>query len=120
LIACDEQGVTFKWKDYRAKQCDRHKTMTLDINEFIRRFLLHVLPGGFHRIRHYGLFANHTRVRQVQRLRELLSEDSIAPATDVVENNLTTATYTCRDCGAVMFIIETFEKQIPRAPPAYS
>ena len=121
LIACDEQGVTFKWKDYRAKQSDRHKTMTLTTDEFIRRFLLHVLPDGFHRIRHYGLFANHCRVRQVQRLRELLSDDSAAaPATDIVENNPPTTTYTCRDCGAVMFIIETFEKQMPRAPPASS
>jgi len=120
LIACDEQGVTFKWKDYRAKQPDRHKTMTLDTDEFIRRFLLHVLPSGFHRIRHYGLFANHTRVRQVQRLRELLSDDSIAPATELVEIDLPTATYTCRDCGAVMFIIDTFEKHMPRAPPASS
>jgi hypothetical protein len=120
LITCDEQGVTFKWKDYRAKQRDRHKTMTLTTDEFIRRFLLHVLPSGFHRIRHYGLFANHCRVRQVQRLRELLGDDNLAPATDVVEKNLPTATYTCQDCGAVMFIIETFEKQMPRAPPASS
>jgi hypothetical protein len=120
LVACNEQGVTFKWKDYRAKQRDRHKTMTLDTDEFIRRFLLHVLPSGFHRIRHYGLFANHTRVKQVQRLRELLSDDSITPAIDAVENNLPTATYTCRDCGAAMFIIETFEKHMPRAPPACS
>ena len=95
--------------------------MTLATPEFIRRFLIHVLPAGFHRIRHYGLFANHTRVRQVQRLRELLSDDSsIASATDLVENNLPTATYTCRDCGAVMIIIETFEKHMPRAPPASS
>ena len=120
LIACDEQGVTFKWKDYRAKQCDRHKTMTLATDEFIRRFLIHVLPSGFHRIRHYGLFANHTRVKQVQRLHELFSDDSIAPAIDAVENNLPTATCTCLDCGAAMFIIETFEKHMPRAPPACS
>ena len=57
LIALDEAGVTFKWKDYRIKGRDRLKTMTLDAAEFIRRFLLHVLPSGFHRIRHYGLFA---------------------------------------------------------------
>ena len=120
LIACHKQGVTFKWKDYRAKQRDRHKTMTLTTDEFIRRFLIHVLPSGFHRIRHYGLFANHTRVKQLQRLRELINDDSLAPATDLVENNLPTATYTCHDCGAVMFIIETFERQMPRAPPASS
>ncbi len=77
LIACDERGVTFKWKDYRAKRPDRYKTMTLAIDEFIRRFLLHVLPSGFHRIRHYGLFANHTRVQQVHRLRELLNDDTL-------------------------------------------
>jgi len=62
--------------------------------------------------------ANHTRVRQVQRLRELISDDSIAPAMDVVENSLPTATYTCQDCGAAMIIIETFARQKPRAPPA--
>ena len=120
LIACDERGVTFKWKDYRAKRRHRYKTMTLATPEFIRRFLIHALPAGFHRIRHYGLFANHTRVRQVQRLRELISDDSSAPAIEVVENNLPTATYTCPACGTPMIIIETFEKQIPRAPPAYS
>jgi len=122
LLTCDERGVTFKWKDYRAKEPDRHKTMTLATGEFIRRFLLHVLPNGFHRIRHYGLLANHTRVKQVQRLRELLSEDSIdarAP-TDAVEDPLPSATYTCQACGAPMIIIETFEKQLPRAPPADS
>jgi hypothetical protein len=81
-----------------------------------------VLPAGFHRIRHYGLFANHTRVKYVQRLRELLNDDSVdtVPATDVVEDNLPTATYTCQACGAPMIIIETFVKQIPRAPPVYS
>jgi len=120
LIACDEQGVTFKWKDYRAKRHHRYKIMTLDIDEFIRRFLLHVLPGGFHRIRHHGLFANHCRVRQVERLRELISDDGVVPATDLAEDTPTTAVYTCRDCGAVMFIIETFETHMPRAPPASS
>jgi len=96
--------------------------MTLATGEFIRRFLLHVLPSGFHRIRHYGLFANHTRVKQVQRLRELLSEDSIDAGAqiDLVEDHLPTATYTCQACGAPMIIIETFEKQMPRAPPARS
>ena len=57
LIACDRNGVTFKWKDYRAKGRDRQKIMTLATDEFIRRFLIHVLPRGFHRIRHYGLLA---------------------------------------------------------------
>jgi hypothetical protein len=122
LIACDERGVTFKWKDYRAKRRHRYKTMTLATPEFIRRFLIHVLPSGFHRIRHYGLFANHTRVKHVQRLRELISDISAdaVPATDAVEDNLPTAAYTCQACGAPMIIIETFVKQIPRAPPVHS
>jgi len=121
LIACDERGVTFKWKDYRAREPDRHKTMTLATDEFIRRFLIHVLPSGFHRIRHYGLFANHTRVKHLQRLRELLSDDTLdaGAQTEIVEDPLPTATYTCQACGAPMIIIETFEKQLPRAPPAH-
>ena len=69
LIALDEAGVTFRWKDYRVKGRDRLKTMTLDAAEFIRRFLLHVLPSGFHRIRHYGLFAGAVRARNIERVR---------------------------------------------------
>jgi hypothetical protein len=122
LIACDEHGVTFKWKDYRAKRRHRYKTMTLAIPEFIRRFLIHVLPAGFHRIRHYGLFANHIRAKYVQRLRQLLSDDTVdtTPSTDGADDQPTTSTYICQTCGAPMIIIETFEKQIPRAPPAFS
>ena len=74
LIACDERGVTFKWKDYRAQARDRHKTMTLATDEFIRRFLLHVLPSGFHRIRHYGLFANKVRAKHLARAQQLLQQ----------------------------------------------
>ena len=122
LIACDQRGVTFKWKDYRAKQRLRYKTMTLATDEFIRRFLIHVLPSGFHRIRHYGLFANHSRINYVRRLRHLLSDDAddATPATDGVDDQPATSTYTCQACGAPMIIIETFVKQIPRAPPVYS
>ena len=61
LVAFDQRGVTFRWKDYRAKGRTRYKTMTLATDEFMRRFLLHVLPSGFHRIRHYGLLANAAR-----------------------------------------------------------
>jgi len=120
LIACDERGVTFKWKDYRAKPRDRYQTMTLATGEFIRRFLIHVLPSGFHRIRHYGLLANHTRVKQLQRLRELLSDDTLdaGAETEPVQDPLPIPTYTCQACGAPMIIIETFAKQRPRAPPA--
>ena len=120
LIACDERGVTFKWKDYRSKRHDRYKTLTLATDEFIRRFLIHVLPRGFHRIRHYGLFANHVRVKRVQQLRELLAVDSVdaaVPQTDGGDDQPSTNTYTCQTCGAPMIIIESFEKQLPRAPP---
>ena len=72
LIALDERGVTFRWKDYRAKGRTRYKTMTLSADEFMRRFLLHVLPGGFHRIRHYGLIANAERKDNLAKARELL------------------------------------------------
>jgi len=123
LIACDERGVTFKWKDYRAKRRDRYKTMTLATPEFIRRFLIHVLPAGFHRIRHYGLFANPVRAKQLPRLRELLANDtanSNSPIKGTTDDEPPTSTYTCPACGAPMIIIETFEKQIPRAPPPVS
>ena len=72
LVAFDGERVTFKWKDYRAKGDARYKLMTLDADEFIRRFLIHVLPDGFHRIRHYGLFANGGRAENVARTRRLL------------------------------------------------
>ena len=130
LIAHNEHGVTFKWKDYRSKQRDRYKTMTLSTNEFIRRFLIHILPPGFHRIRHYGLLANHVRVKQLQKLRQLLRNESLddsvidtrvdAPETETADNQPITSTYICRTCGAAMIIIETFEKQLPRAPPLLS
>ena len=71
LIALDDSDVTFRWKDYRAKGRERFKVMTLAVHEFIRRFLLHVLPSGFHRIRHYGLFANGGRADNIARARRL-------------------------------------------------
>ena len=128
LLALDEQGVTFKWKDYRAKERYRHKTMTLAPEEFIRRFMLHVLPTGFHRIRHYGLIANTTRKDSLARARALLineindepveAETNGGDTTDC-GNGDASATYVCPDCGAAMIIIETFERgQLPRAPPA--
>jgi hypothetical protein len=125
LIAMDEQGVTFKWKDYRAKERVRHKTMTLAPDEFMRRFLLHVLPAGFHRIRHYGLIANTTRKDNLARARELLIDEKTiesmnaeTDAVDAADGGDASATYVCPDCGAAMIIIETFERgQLPRAPP---
>jgi len=125
LIAMDKHGVTFKWKDYRAKERVRHKTMTLAADEFMRRFLLHVLPSGFHRIRHYGLIANTTRRDNLAQARELLLVEKTIETADTETNGADTAeggdesvTYVCPDCGAPMIIIETFERgQLPRAPP---
>ncbi len=116
LLALDERGVTFRWKDYRATGKTRHKTMTLGADEFMRRFLLHVLPGGFHRIRHYGLLANAGRREHLARARELLH---VAPAADeqaTIAN--VQPTFICLHCGAAMIIVETFARGQPiRAPP---
>lgn len=122
LLAMDERGVTFRWKDYRAKGRTRHKTMTLSPDEFIRRFLLHVLPSGFHRIRHYGLLANGGRRDHLAQIRERLK---VAPAQVDTKNtmaeapeNTTPPTFVCPDCGAAMMIIEILErKPLIRAPP---
>jgi len=118
LIAFDERGVTFKWKDYRANERYRHKTMTLATDEFIRRFLIHVLPQGFHRIRHYGLFANKHRADNLARANQLLQ---IPPDStdDSADNELAVGcVYVCKSCGAPMLIIETFDPtHAARAPP---
>jgi hypothetical protein len=120
LLALDERGVSFKWKDYRARGKTRHKSMTLATGEFMRRFLLHVLPGGFHRIRHYGLIANSGRKDNLARARELLQ---VAPVIDNDAGTETTGesvqpTFVCPHCGAPMRIIETLARILPiRAPP---
>jgi hypothetical protein len=114
LIALDDAGVTFRWKDYRAKERERFKVMTLAVDEFIRRFLLHVLPSGFHRIRHYGLFANAGRAENVARARQLLNvpatprETSDADGTD--EGEPPAPSHPCPCCGGRMIVIETFER----------
>ena len=129
LLALDERGVTFKWKDYRvkahAKGQTRHKTMTLAPEEFMRRFLLHVLPGGFHRIRHYGLLANGARKTNLALVRELLHviPAPAAPAsTDGQAGELPNAAppaFVCRHCGHAMLILQTFLRgESIRAPPA--
>jgi hypothetical protein len=82
LIACNAAGVTFKYKDYRADGPARHKVMALATSEFIRRFLIHVLPRGLHRIRHYGLFANASRADNVAKARELLAAPTPKPKPD--------------------------------------
>jgi hypothetical protein len=120
LIALDDKQVIFKWKDYRAKDGDVHKTMALPIPEFIRRFLIHVLPQGFHRIRHYGLFANGGRAENLARARELLCVPTPRrepdPIADAGEPPM--LSYPCPSCGGAMIVIETFEPgHAPRAPP---
>ena len=114
LIACDHRGVTFRYKDYRADGPARYKVMTLATHEFIRRFLMHVLPKGLHRIRHYGLFANGNRATNIARARELLAVPPPAtePETDApTEPDQPRVLPTpCPCCGGRMIIIEVFER----------
>ena len=122
LVALDEAGVTFKWKDYRIKGRDRLRTMTLDAAEFIRRFLLHVLPNGFHPIRHYGLFAGTVRARNIERVRQLLAALEAAPepsrnAADS-EAESPSPSRQCPYCGGRMIIVETFEGVRPERSPS--
>ena len=123
LVALDEHGVTFRWKDYRAKGRTRNKTMTLGADEFMRRFLLHVLPRGLHRIRHYGLIANGERKDNLVRARELLHgvPDAAAQfqATDA-SGPTVQPTFVCSHCGAAMIVIDIFLRGQPiRAPPRH-
>ncbi|MCA6104971.1 IS91 family transposase [Bradyrhizobium australafricanum] len=108
LIACDQQGVTFKWKDYRIEGRDRYRQMTLATDEFIRRFLIHVLPKGLHRIRHYGLFAKGACADNIARVRELLTgaKPEANPTAAAVDANKPA----CPCCGGRMIIIEVFER----------
>jgi len=116
LIACDERGVTFKWKDYRTESHDRYKRMTLATFEFIRRFLIHVLPKGLHRIRHYGLFAKGACADNIARAHELLAvakSERQSTAADVDANRPS-----CPCCGGRMIIIEVFARgAAPRHQP---
>jgi len=113
LIAADDRSVTFTYKDYRVEGPGRYKTMTLETAEFIRRFLIHVLPKGFHRIRHYGLFASGARADNLSLMRTLLAmamplpnathagkADAFAPEAPVRR---------CPCCGSRMLVIESFE-----------
>ena len=110
LVSLDERGVTFGWKDYRTEGVARRKLMTLDIAEFIRRFLIHVLPGGFHRIRHYGLFANAARSANLAKVRALLQPPPAAQ--DDTEPPLPEPPRACPCCGGRMLLIETFERGV--------
>ena len=123
LIAADAKTVTFKVKDYRINGPTRYKTMTLDAHEFIRRFLIHVLPTGFHRIRHYGLLASGVKAENLVLARKLL--DLAPPATepDDIAAEPSTALKHCPCCGSAMRIIEVLKpgepaRHRPAARPA--
>ena len=112
LIAADNGGVSFRWKDYRIEGPGRWKTMTLDAGEFIRRFLLHVLPKSFHRIRHYGLLANGNRAEAIAKARELLAvapPPEPEPTAAANPNEPRALRCPCPCCGGRMVVIETFE-----------
>ena len=121
LISADAQTVAFRWKDYRVKTGDRQSVMRLATDEFIRRFLIHVLPDGFHRIRHYGLLASAGRKANIAKIRALLgaAQPEAAPQASAEVGPLTLRE-PCPCCGGPMRIIEIFQRgQKPqsRAPP---
>jgi hypothetical protein len=122
LIACDDKAVTFKWKDYRLKGPERYKLMTLATHEFIRRFLMHVLPAGFHRIRYYGLLASGQRAENIARAREMLALpllpiDAIKAASANADEPQSPK-HPCPCCGGPMIVIETFKRgHAPRYQP---
>ncbi|HXO85384.1 MAG TPA: IS91 family transposase [Gemmatimonadales bacterium] len=127
LVSADEAGITFRYKDYRIKGPSRSKTMTLAPGEFIRRFMLHVLPKGFHRIRHYGLLAScRTKAEILAHARELIAAAAPAPTTmrQLPTDGVATEDdppYPCPCCGARMLIIETFAAGcVPRHRPSPS
>lgn len=120
LLAFDEAGVTFRYKDYRRDGGRRPRVMTLATDEFIRRFLLHVLPRGFHRIRHYGLLAASARKVGLARARELLAVAPPPPDELPPEQPRDTCS-PCPCCGGQMVVVETLARWCqPRAPPRTS
>ncbi len=121
LIRANAGHVTFRVKDYRVKGSGRHTTMTLATPEFIRRFLIHVLPKGQHRIRHYGFFGNGNRAANIARIRELLwvkAPDTDQGNDDLADDQPRTLALPCPCCGGRLIIVETCPpQQQPRAPP---
>jgi len=117
VLAFDEAGVTFRYKDYRRDSGQRPRVMTLATDEFIRRFLLHALPRGFHRIRHYGLLAASTRKVSLVRARELLAV-APPPADEAPLQESRDTRSPCPCCGGQMAVVEIFARWCqPRAPP---
>jgi hypothetical protein len=122
LVALDDNGVTFKWKDYRIEGSERYQIMTLDVHEFIRRFLMHVLPQGFHRIRYYGFLTSQTRAKNIARIRALLTVPLIPidaiKAANIEPGQPTASDHPCPCCGGPMRIIEIFLRgQQPKHHP---
>jgi len=124
LIRFDAHSVTFRVKDYRLKGAGRQTTMTLATSEFIRRFLIHVLPRGQHRIRHYGFYGNGNRAANIARIRQLLGAKTTNPqhiddtSTDDADKPPRTLALPCPCCGGQLIIIDTIAPaQHPRAPP---
>jgi hypothetical protein len=121
LLGFDEHGVTFRYKVYRAKGRTRYKAMTVTADEFIRRFLLHVLPSGFHRIRHYGLLANAGRREHLAQARELLQVTAPveAPSPQPASTTIVPPSFVYPHCGAAMRVLEVLARgQSIRGPPA--
>ena len=114
LVAVDGNRVAFRWKNSKVEGAERWKTMTLDAAEFIRRFLIHVLPKGLQRIRHYGLLANTNRAAAIERARDLLAVPKPEPQpelTAVIEDTGPRVWPTpCPCCGASMIVIEFFAR----------
>ena len=121
LISADANIVAFRWKDYRIKNGDRQRVMRLETGEFIRRFLIHVLPDGFHRIRHYGFLASAKRKANIAAIRVMIGADAQPREPEAVEASAPlTLRQLCPDCGGQMRIIETFrrgKRPTTRAPP---
>ena len=118
LVSLDDRGVTFRWKDYRADGEARQKLMTLAPGEFIRRFLIHVLPTGFHRIRHYGLFANAARAANLAKARALLPAPPPPTPSSDEPDVAVKPPIACPGCGGRMHLVEIFERGAsPRTAP---
>jgi len=124
LVSADAETVAFRWKDYRIKRGDRMKVMRLPAAEFIRRFLIHVLPSGFHRIRHTGFLANGIRRERIRKIRCLIIKepepDQTTGEDGCADPHEREPRQTCPNCGGAMRVIDTFTRgQTPRsrAPP---
>jgi hypothetical protein len=118
LLDLDQTHVNFRWKDYRKDSADKSKVMRIEIAEFIRRFLLHILPGGFHRIRHYGLFANGHRADKLALCRTLLDVRA-APTDHRNDDDIDPGAPNrdpppCPCCGGRMRVFESFNGQFSR------